>query len=411
MANQYPTPSWIPMDILRGLTNKLEIAGMFNTTWAKEFKREFPVNTTVTLKFPTEFTARIGTLTYAAQDIVRKTTTVTIDKIFGIDFEWDDFDALWRVERGNRQFKENYVDRAVAKLFQQVESECALFAYQNTPNTFGVLGTNPTTRAPFSAAEARIYDLSGGMVGQSLFVSSGMLDSFITGQPVLFNPGKELSDQYKTGLIGEAHGWRWHRSNSLYRHTAGTWAGAVTVNGAGQSGSTLNVTCTNGDTFKKGDHISIANVNLINVLTGRVPSGNQVRHFVITSDVTASGTTAALPIYPEIVITGAYKNVDVGPANSAALTLLPGTSSPNGKSGTVGLALTKEAFAIVPGTFEMPDTKERGSNMFKDSDTGFTLRFVRYWDGNSSTMRNRFDFCMGFGRLRADEGAARVFGA
>ena len=35
------------------------------------------------------------------------------------------------------------------------------------------------------------------------------------------------------------------------------------------------------------------------------------------------------------------------PANLEALTLFPGTTSPNGKQGTVALALSRFAFALV----------------------------------------------------------------
>jgi hypothetical protein len=45
---------------------------------------------------------------------------------------------------------------------------------------------------------------------------------------------------------------------SLKSHTAGTWAGAVTLSSAVANGATsLAVTCTTGDTFKKGDVIGL----------------------------------------------------------------------------------------------------------------------------------------------------------
>jgi hypothetical protein len=216
-----------------------------------------------------------------------------------------------------------------------------------------------------------------------------------------FNPVNDIAKQFRTGIVGSGDGFDWYESVALYSHTAGTWAGAVTINGAGQSGSSLTITATAADTFKQGDRISIANVNPVNPRTRR-RVGSSARTFCVAQDLTAAGGGVdVLQLTESIYGPGSqYQNVDALPANGAALTLWPGTSSPNGKSGTLSLALHPDALALVGVEFDNP---KQGSveiaKQLKDDDTGITISFVRAFDPIGRRWINRFDTCLGFGNL------------
>jgi hypothetical protein len=203
-----------------------------------------------------------------------------------------------------------------------------------------------------------------------------------------------------------ADGFDFYESVSLYQHTAGTWAGAVTVNGAGQSGSTLNVTCTTGDTFFVGDVVAIASVNPVNPGTRR-KVGASTKQFTITSPTVGAASAATLTISPAIFGPGSqYQNVDALPANGAALTLFPGTSSPNAKVGTNGLAFQRDAFALVGVSLEEPKGSVEVCRQYRDENTGIAVRFLRQFDGRLSKMINRFDVLLGFGALYPDNCAS-----
>jgi hypothetical protein len=63
------------------------------------------------------------------------------------------------------------------------------------------------------------------------------------------------------------------------------------------------VTCTTGDTFKKGDKFSIANVNQVNLMTRNTTTTATAgtKTFTVTADATGVVSSAAtLPIYPPI---------------------------------------------------------------------------------------------------------------
>jgi len=245
-----------------------------------------------------------------------------------------------------------------------------------------------------------------------LCLSPSLNRSYVKNNVTQFNPQKEISDMFRKGIIGTAAGSTWVRSNSLAKHTAGTAAAhAVTIVGAGQSGGSIVVTGTAADVIKAGDKLNIAAVNAVNPMT-RSANGLGLKQFTYTGpDFTLTGGNDTIGIYPAIYGPGSpYQNVDALPANSAALTFWPGTTTPSGLSGTASLYLTKYAFAKAFGKFEIPEAVEK-SERAEDPDTGASIAFVSAWDQFNRKITNRFDMCYGFGNLRADYSSVVVAGA
>jgi hypothetical protein len=128
-------------------------------------------------------------------------------------------------------------------------------------------------------------------------------------------------------------------------------------------------------------------------------------------DFTLTGGNDTIPIYPAIYGPGSqYQNVDALPANGAALTFWPGTTTPSGLSGTISLGLSKYAFAKAFGKLEVPEAVEKAERAV-DEETGASIALVTAWDQYNRKMTNRKDMCYGFGVLRADYGACAVAGA
>lgn len=397
------------MTALALFKNKLAIAATFDKSWNKEFNRSFPIGDTTQVPLPQRFLPRHG-LVYSPQAINARHTQIVFNEPDGVDFEWDDAEKALNMPRGEDQVRERYIMPAMATLFQLVDSNAAQFAYQNSPNIVGALGTDPTT---FDGSTAPARQLMKELAvpdnrDRGLFIPPRVMRAIKASAIGYYNPQGDIAKQYREGIVGRADGFDLYESMSLYRHTAGTWAGAVTISGASQSGTSLLVNCTSGDTWKKGDKFSIANVNPVNPMTRRT-YGASARVFTMTADVTATTTTATLPIYPSIDGPGSqYQSIDALPANSAALTLWPGTTSPNGKSGQMGLAIDPTAYAMVTKPLGAPTGSVEFAREERDPQTGVTLRFVRFWDGARSVMCNRFDVMVGFGVLLADGGSAVI---
>ena len=87
-----------------------------------------------------------------------------------------------------------------------------------------------------------------------------------------------------------------------------------------------------------------------------------------------------------------------------------GTANPNGASGTVGLALSTQAFAIVGMRFYLPKAVEARSQA-EDKQTGIPVRFVKAWDAVHSLQIHRLDTVCGFGNLYQDNAAVALLGA
>jgi hypothetical protein len=406
--------NWIGMKSLWYLENKLSVASGFWTGANKEFTKPFATGTTISLKKPQRFIPTAG-LGFNPQAINRITTPVTIQEPIGVHFDWDSFEQAVYLERSEAEIEKEYLEPAMKALAQEIDSRAAQFAYLNCNNVVGALGTDPATfDAASGAARERLAQLSGVQENDEAYacVSPTIMRKLKASSVAYFNPVRDIEKQWRTGIVGSGDGFEWYESNSLYSHTAGTWAGTVSMSATSVDGATsLALTCTTGDTFKAGDVISISSVNMVNVNTRRKPGATTEKQFVVLADVTGAASAATISISPAIYGPGSqYQNVDALPQSGATLTLFPGTTSPNGKSGTQNLYFTKKAFALVGLSLEKPINIQM-SAMERDPDTGIAIRFTRSWDPLLSRMINRFDTAIGFGNLYADECCVRGLGA
>lgn len=402
------------MEVLRNLKNALKVAEYFNTDWEKDYNKTFAVGTTIQVKFPQQFLIRDG-LGYNPQGIDRISTTVSLDQPFGIDFQWDDYEAAVKAERSEEEIREQYLEPAGVQIAQEIDSRAAQFGKNNVSGIVGTLGTDPTTITFLDLARKYLLQQAAPPGKRAALITSSMMTNSIN-TPVtsLFQPSDEITMAFKEGALGRLKSFDVFEEQSLYSQTAGTWAGAVTVNGAGQSGTSIAITCTAGDTFNQGDKVAFANVNLVNPRTRRSPGPLTAKTFTVTQNLVGLGGGNAsdlLQILPAIYGPGTqYQNVDNLPVAGAALTLFPGTANPNGATGSVGLGITKQAFAIVGMRFYLPKAVEARSQA-EDKQTGIPVRFVKAWDPVRSLQIHRFDTVVGFGNLYQDNGAVGILGA
>jgi hypothetical protein len=415
VPNTFAFPNWVSMEPLRLLKNMLEVADVFNTDWQKDFEQEFAIGTSAQVKLPQRFTVRDG-LGYTPQALNRLTTTINCNQIMGVDFEWDDFEKALEMERSTEEIRRQYLEPAAAQLSQEIDSRAALFAYQNTNNIVGVLGVDPTVTTTFAQARQRMFELACPPDGpKALCIPPGFSTSMVPALQTLFNPSSEISEQFKRGSLGKLHGFDVYECMSLQRHTAGTIAGAFTVNtaNANNGGNQIGLNMTAGDTLNAGDVISIANVNQVNPMTRRLLS-TQVKEFVVLQPLTALGAGNAADfaiVSPAIFGPGSqYQNVDAIPVNTAAVTVFTGTPAPNGKSGAQALALHRDAFALIGVRLAEPKATEITSQT-RDPKTKIALRFIRMFDGIQAKWINRYDCVFGFGQLYSDSCAVRMLGA
>ncbi len=414
MANAFQTVDWMAMKCLFLVKNKLAIASQFNTDNQEDFRKPFAVNDSIRVKKPQRWTIRDG-MGYNPQGINRIYATVNLNQFFGLDFEWDSYEKAVKMERSEAALEKEYLQPAMAQIAQELDSRAALFAYQNTNNFVGVLGTDPvdfdTTSA---AARQRLVELGGANDegDRACCVPPNVMRALKKSQLTYFNPIEDIKKAYRSGIVGNADGFEWYESMSLYSHTSGVWQGAVTVTTAPVNGATtLAVTCTTGDTFLQGDCFDVGLVNQVNPMTRRKTT-SVLKPFVVTAPTTGASSTATLNFSPAIYGPGSqYQNVDALPVAGQALTMFRGTAAPtSAHSGVNGLAFTPHAFAICGVPLEKPEAAEVAWTK-QDPETGLSISFIRMMDPVQRKMINRFDVLCGFGALYSDECAVRILGA
>ncbi len=410
MANEFKKVTWVTMESLRHLVNVLEVAGYFNTSLSREYTQAFPVGTTIYPKLPQRFVIRDG-IGYNPQPIVRRTTEIKLDQIFGVDFDYDSVEKALEMERGEDLVRKDYIEPAMNKIAQEIDSRAAQYAYLNTPNVVGALGTTPTTMAPFHKARARLVEYGATPGVKGMIISPAMHETLGTNLTTLLNPQKELSELFREGLMGNAAGFKWHESMSLYDHQAGTMTvGDVTVNTTISSDGAISVVLASaaaGAALKKGDVISFTTPMATNPATAR--SVGHAKQVVLTQDCTiVGGNTATAYFKPALYGPGSpYQNVDVLPQAGHVVVQFPGTTTPSGLHGIQGLAINKDAFALVSVKMEEPKAVEKASTQ-RDPQRGISIQFVRQFEARTRTMINRFDVLMGFGDLYPENCAVRV---
>jgi hypothetical protein len=397
------------MDALRFLLNKLEVASIFNTEWQKEFERDFPIGSVTQVKIPQSFLIRDG-MGYSPQAINRLTTTINCNQILGVDFEWDSFEQALNMERSKEEIRKQYLEPAVAQMAQEWDSRAAQFAYQNTNNAVGTLGTDPNTVQIFAQARQRLFELACPPGGEkALCIPPQVSTSMVPALQTLLNPQDDISKQFKEGSLGKLHGFDVYECMSLWRHTAGTWAAhANTVNTANvnNGGNQIGINATAADTVNAGDIFTIVNVNQVNPRTHRFLSPI-VKQFVVLQPIIFAGGGAAadfLIVSPALFGPGSqYQNVDALPVNGAAISV----TFTSGQAGAQALALHGDAFGLAGVKLEEPKATEMTSQA-RDPETKMAIRFVRMFDPVQSKMINRWDSVGGFGQLYSDSCAVRI---
>jgi hypothetical protein len=413
MANSFLFVDWVTAEALRILVNQLKVAGYMNTDYNKEYTKEFAVGETVRVPYPQRFKTREG-IAYDPVGIDERHTTVTVNQVFGVDFQYDSVEQALKMGRGMDYVKERLLKPAMATIANSIDRRAALFAYQNTNNIVGQLGVDPTSSTTVMQARQRMIELACPPGEKAMIITPEINTSLVPSLASLFNPQANISKQFVDGYLSRMNGFDWFEDVNIYNHTAGTAVTALTVTGAGQSGSAISVTGTAGQTLKKGDVISFDGVRQVNPQS-RAVVGQVDKQFVITQDITLTAGPDTINIQPAIegpaaYPGGLYQNVDALPASGAAVTLFPGTVAPSGKSGSQNLALHRDAFALVGVKMANPTAVEMASQQ-RDPETGISVAFVRQFDAVQRRMINRFDTLMGLGVLYGDSCAVRMLGA
>ena len=378
-TNALLTPSLITKETLVILQNNLVAAGKVNRKFENQFSK---IGASLTIRKPNRFVAVNGPA-LSLQDVQEPSTSITISNQTHVDFQFTQQDLTLTIE----EFSERYLKPAAETLANSVDYG-VLQNYSAVQNVVGTAGTIPATFAALGAVGQRMDEGAVPQDGRTLILNPASYWSLAAAFTTLYV--KSVAEPALKGFLANIANFEIYMDQNTPVQTVGAYVGSPTVNGAGQTGSSLitaNWTGTIAGLLNVGDAFNIAGVFAINPQS-RISTG-ALQNFVVTATANSSSGAATLSIYPAIVTTGAYQTVSASPANGAAITILTGAAS---SQHAQNLAFVKDAFGLVVVPMELPQGVDFAA---REMVKNLSMTVVRAYDINSTNFPCRMDILWG----------------
>lgn len=370
MTQTLLTSTAVARESLMILENKLVFTKHVNRDYNDKFGQTgAKAGTTYTLRKPNRFTTTTGAA-LSIQDLSEPSVVITIDTQRHVDTAFTSAELTLSMD----DFRERVLKPKIAALANAIDYD-GTNCYRDVHNVVGTAGTTPSTAAAILAVGQRLAEEAAPLDDEaSLIVNPAANAGLVDGLKGLFQSADKISNQYESGNMGMALGFKFSMSQNIRRHTTGQRGGTPLVNGTTTSGATSLV--TDGWTgsvatrVKQGDVFTIADVYAVNPQT-RVSTG-VLRQFVATADGASDVSgNMTISVYPAITSSGAYQTVDALPANDAPLTFVGTLSTAYPQN----LGFHKDAFTLA--TVDLEDMAQYSGWGARQQYKGISLRVWR----------------------------------
>lgn len=386
MANSLLTPTAVTRKALQVLHQKLTFVGSINRDYDSSFaKTGAKIGDSLKVRLPNQYTVRTGA-TLSAQDTTETSTTLQVATQKGVDLNFTSADLTLSLD----DFSQRILEPAMAVLAANIEAD-ALSMYKDI---YQIVDGDAAAVAFSHFLTGRRYlneSLTPMDNNRAALLSPEHSAKIVDALKGLFHDDKEVSRQYREGVMGRTAGFNFSETSHLNTHTTGTAAKVTTytVNGAGQTGSSITIQ-TGATTFKKGDIVTFAGCNQVHPET-KADMG-RLQQFVVTADYAGGGGN--LQISPAIVTSGATQNVTGSPTNTGAVTKVGAGAS---ELLTNSLVYHKDAFTFATADLVMPQGVDFAAREVFD---GISMRVVRQYDISNDKFPCRLDVLYGYKTIR-----------
>jgi hypothetical protein len=353
------------------------------------------------VRLPNDFSVRTGPAV-SVQDTAEQSTSLVLAAQRGVDVAFSTQERTLSLD--------DYSERVLAPMINSLAGAVAADLITGTEGGVCNLVSNvdggnnilnPTLQTYLAAGAS--LNLNSAPLGRRKIVNDPLSEVRIVGALAgLFNPVKDISKQYSTGMMGQAIGFDWLMDQTVIKHTTGSFT-AGTVNGAGQTGLVVVMNAITG-TLNAGDIVTFPGVFAVNRVTKQ--STGQLRQFAVTANV-PSGSTQ-IPIYPAIIPGGPgfvassgvnnvqYQTVTASPANAAAMTLVTNPNSIYRKN----IAYAPQAVTIATADLEMINAGV--IECARESYDGVSMRMISAYTIGTDQAITRLDVLYGFLYIRPE---------
>lgn len=402
MANVLLDIGMITNEALAVLENTLKFAKQVNREYDEDFGRNgAKIGDTLNIRKPARFIGRDGP-TLSVEGTVESSVPLVLNHQWGCDTSFTSKEMKLDID----EFSDRILKPMMANVANQIDYT-GLLLYQNIYNVVGQPGTSATSLNTYLDAGVKLDNGAAPNDDERAIVLNPRGQASIVGNLFnVFNPQKEIADQYKEGTMGMAVGFKWSMDQNVRLHTSGTFGGSPNVTTTSTSGDTTIVTqgwTASTSTVVVGDVFTVAGVYGVNPQSRQ--STGELQQFVVTAANTAdSSGNMTIAVQPAIINSGATQTVNALPQAGAAITPFAAASTQSPQN----LAFHRNAFTLATVDLELPGGVAMAARR-ADKKLGVSMRFVQAYDITNDRFPGRFDVLGGWATLRP-ELACRVAG-
>ena len=384
MANTNLTISMITREALRILENNLTFAKGCN----REFDDKFAVSgakigDTLNIRKPARYVGRTGTA-LSVEDHTESQVALQLDTQFGVDVNFTSKELALDID----DFSDRILKPALATVANKIDRD-GLALYKDVYNSVGTPGTTPTALKTYLQAGAKLDKSAAPRDGlRSVCIGPDEQVEIVDSLKGLFQSSEQIKSQYEQGNMGMAGGFKWSMDQNVNAHTIGAHGGTPLVNGASQSGASIDTDGWGATSLNKGDIFTIAGVFGVNPQSRQ--STGELQQFVVTADNADAGDKT-IAISPAIVTSGAMQTVTAAPADNAVITVLGVAST----SAIQSMAFHRDAFVMGCADLQLPQGVDKAARV-SDKQLGLSVRMVRDYDINNVKFPCRLDVLYGW---------------
>jgi hypothetical protein len=395
MASNLLTLDEITNEALMVLHQKLNFVTNIVTDYDDSFAVEgAKIGNTLRVRLPMEYGTGTGSTitTGAGADSLQNQVTLTVNTQRHVPMRFTSNEMTMKID----DFRERHLEPAMSRLAAMIEYD-ALNMMDEVPNAVSA-GTKVDFADILQAGVILDDNLAPRDSRNALLDSQANADC-INDLKGLFHDQKEVSRQYKEGLMGRTGGFDFYQNTLLHSHTSGAEGGGsayLTNKATAQVGSYTSpnsmslIVDTGTKTVKEGDVFTIEDVYDVHPETKQ--STGVLKQFTVLADFTGAGT---ISISPAIIASGRYQNCSTSAANDKKLTFIGAASTAYKQS-----LLFQKGFAVF-GTADLvlpPNTQASRANY-----DGISLRLVHdAYDVVKDRLYTRLDVLYGYKVLRPD---------
>ena len=359
------------------------------------------------------------------QDQAESVQTITLATQDGVDMRFNSAELTLDTDSPSdvAAFSKRYIEPAVSVLASGIEGDFLAYCTKRTAQTVGqgaagAIGTALTTLAAPGLARSRMNRQLAPFNDRNIQMDSNTMAGLVSGVASYFNPGPDISKQYKEGLIARTAMADYYENERVWTMTTGGTGDDIgEIDEQAETNFVEGATLIHVDGLKSTTLVSVGQVFTWEGIYDCHPETKaaypSLKQFTVTAVSGITGTDADITFLPAIYTTGARKNVSTSTGADITWTAAGQDGADVTFAGAVSssyvspLMYQKDAFQFVTADLPLMDDAHKCTRRTQD---GLSMRVWMASDIRNDELLMRIDMLYGMAALRP-EWACRIVGA